>query len=68
MIKLKKWGCKYMLELVIFALLVLIFTAIIFFVAGFYAGRAYENVKVEDIIERYYPGIAAPGDDINQTY
>lgn len=57
-----------MLELVIFALLILIFTAIIFFVAGFYAGRAYENVKVEDIIERYYPGIAAPGDDINQTY
>lgn len=65
---LKKGSGKYMLELVIFALLVLIFTAIIFFIAGFYAGRAYENVKVEDIIERYYPGIAAPGDDIKQNY
>lgn len=65
---LKKGSGKYMLELVIFALLVLIFTAIIFFIAGFYAGRAYENVKVEDIIERYYSGIAAPGDDIKQNY
>lgn len=54
-----------MLELLIIGLAIISLTAIIFFIAGYLAGRAYEHVAVEELIERYYaPEEAAPVDNI----
>lgn len=47
-------GLKYMMQIMILVLIIVGLTAAIFFIAGFYVGRAYENVKVEEIIDRYY--------------
>jgi len=43
-----------MMQIMILFLIIVGLTAIIFFIAGYYVGRAYENVKVEELVDRYY--------------
>ena len=63
---LMKRGFKFMMELVILAICIIALTAIIFFIAGYYSGRAFEHIAVEELIEKYYgqtPEAAAPVED-----